>query len=105
MKIGQQQLSFLCVLLFSAVLGIVAAERFAEGAPSFVFGGLLLAGIVLLLWSARLVLAGSARIWGAAALLFFVLGMVRALMVLPIPADDISRWEGKMAYVSGKLRE
>ena len=30
MKIGQQQLSFLCVLLFSAVLGIVAAERFAE---------------------------------------------------------------------------
>ncbi|MBO6210607.1 MAG: DNA internalization-related competence protein ComEC/Rec2 [Schwartzia sp.] len=105
MKIGQQQLSFLCVLLFSAVLGIVAAERFAEGAPSFVFGGLLLAGIVLLLWSARLVLAGSARIWGAAALLFFVLGMVRALMVLPIPADDISRWDGKMAYVSGVLRE
>ena len=105
MKIGQQQLSFLCVLLFSAVLGIVAAERFAEGAPSFVFVGFLLAGILLLLWSARLVLAENARIWGAAALLFFVLGLVRALMVLPIPADDISRWEGKMAYVSGVLRE
>ncbi len=30
MKIGQQQLSFLCVLLFSAILGIWGAERFAE---------------------------------------------------------------------------
>ena len=105
MKIGQQQLSFLCVLLFSAVLGIVAAERFAEGAPSFLFVGLLFAGIVLLLWSARLVLAENARIWGAAALLFFVLGMVRALMVLPIPVDDISRLDGKTVHVSGVLRE
>ena len=105
MKIGQQQLSFLCVLLFSAVLGIIAAERFAEGAPSFLFVGLLFAGIVLLLWSARLASAGSARIWGAAALLFFVLGMVRALMVLPIPVDDISRLDGKTVHVSGVLRE
>ena len=105
MKIGQQQLPFLCVLLFFVVLGIAAAERFSEGAPSFVFVGLLFAGIVLLLWSARLVLAGSARIWGAAALLFFVLGIMRALMVLPIPANDISRLEGKTVYVSGVLRE
>ncbi|MBR5163327.1 MAG: ComEC/Rec2 family competence protein, partial [Schwartzia sp.] len=105
MKIGQQQLSFLCVLLFSSILGILAAERFSEGVPPFAFAGLLFAGIVLLLWSARLVLTGSARIWGAAALLFFVLGMTRALTVLPLSADDISRWDGKPAQVSGILRE
>ena len=104
-KIGQQPLSFLCVLLFSSVLGILTAERFLEGVPSFVFAGLLFAGAALLLWSIRLALAGSARLWGSAALLFFVLGMLRALMVLPIPADDISRWEEKNVQVSGVLRE
>ena len=44
MKIGQQQLSFLCVLLFSSIIGIVAAERFPEGVPPFAFAGLLALG-------------------------------------------------------------
>ncbi len=105
MKIGQQQLSFLCVLLFSAILGIVMAERFAESAPSFVFAGLLVAGAALLFWSVRLVFVGSVRLWGAAALLFFVLGMVRGLMAFPIPVDDISLRDGKTARVTGVLRE
>ena len=105
MKVGQQQLPFLCVLLFSTILGILGAERFAEDAPPFVFTGLLFAGMALLFWSARLVVSGSKRIWGAAALLFFVLGMTRALMVLPLSANDISRLDGKTAHVSGILRE
>ena len=104
MKIGQQQLSFLCALLLSLIVGILAAERFSEGVPPFAFAGLLVFGAALLFWSARLVIEGSARLWGAAALLFFVLGMARALMALPIPTDDISRWDGKTAYVSGVLR-
>ena len=105
MKIGQQQLSFLCVLLLLSVLGVFAAERFPEGVPPFAFAGLLVCGAALMVWSVRLVFAGSARLWGAAVLLFFVLGMVRALMVLPVPANDISRWDGKLAQVSGVLRE
>ena len=105
MKIGQQQLSFLCVLLFSSVLGVLAAERFAEAVPPIAFAGLLVLGALLLFWSVRLAFAGSARLWGAAALLFFVLGMARALMVLPIPSDDISRWEGRTVRVSGVLSE
>ncbi len=105
MKVGQQQLSFLCVLLFSAILGIVSAERFSESVPPLAFGGLLALGAALLLWTVRLVLLGSARIWGAAALLFFVVGMVRALSVIPLPAEDISGLDGKTLRVSGVLRE
>lgn len=105
MKIGQQQLSFLCVLLFSSALGVFAAERFSESVPPFVFAGLLIFGASLLFWSVRLVYAGNSRLWGAAALLFFVLGMVRALAALPIPVNDVSRWDGKTAYISGVLRE
>ena len=105
MKVGQQQLPFLCVLLFSTILGILGAERFAEDAPPFVFTGLLLAALALLFWSARLVVSGSTRIWGAAALLFFVLGAIRGLTVFPMPADDISRWDGKVVRTSGILRE
>ena len=104
MKIGQQQLSFLCVLLLFSVLGVFAAERFPECVPPFAFAGLLVCGAALLVWSVRLVFAGSARLWGAAALLFFVLGLVRALTVLPLPASDISRWDGKTTSVSGVLR-
>ncbi|MBP5199521.1 MAG: DNA internalization-related competence protein ComEC/Rec2 [Schwartzia sp.] len=105
MKIGQQPLSFLCVLLVSSALGVLAAERFFESAPPFAFAGLLLVGAALLFWSVRLAFAGSARLWGAAALLFFVLGMARALMALPIPPDDISRWDGKTVRASGVLHE
>ena len=105
MKIGQQQLSFLCVLLFSSIIGIVAAERFPEGVPPIAFAGLLVLGASLLLWAVRLAFLGSSRLWGAAALLFFMLGTVRALMVLPLPANDISHWDGKAAHVSGVLRE
>ena len=104
-KIGQQQLSYLCVLLFSYVLGVLAAGRFMESASSFAFWGLLLVGAVLLSWTVRLSFTGSVRLWGEGALLFFVLGMVRALMALPIPSDDISRWDGKTANISGVLRE
>ena len=104
-KIGQQQLSYLCVLLFSYVLGVLAAGRFMESASSFAFWGLLLVGAVLLFWTVRLSFTESVRLWGAGALLFFVLGMVRALTALPIPSDDISRWDGKTAHISGVLRE
>ena len=92
MKIGQQPLSFLCALLFSSILGVLTVGRFMESAPSFALAGLLIVGAALLFWTVRLAFVRSVRLWGAAALLFFVLGMVRALMVLPIPSDDISRY-------------
>lgn len=47
MKIGQHQLSFLCVLLFSTILGICLAERFSEGTPPFVFAELLFTSIII----------------------------------------------------------
>ncbi|MBR1885646.1 MAG: DNA internalization-related competence protein ComEC/Rec2 [Schwartzia sp.] len=105
MKIGQQQLSFLCALLFSSVIGISAAERFPDGVPPIAFAGLLMSGALLLLWAVRLAFWESGRLWGAATLLFFVLGLARALTAIPIPSDDISRWDGNTAYVSGVLRE
>lgn len=105
MKIGQHPLSFLCALLFSSILGILAAGQFMEAAPPFAFAGLLIVGAALLFWNVRLAFVGSARLWGAATLLFFVLGMARAFMVLPIPSNDISRWEGETIRVAGVLRE
>ena len=42
MKIGQQPLSFLCVLLFSSAVGILAAEQVLESVSPLLFAGLLL---------------------------------------------------------------
>lgn len=100
MKTGQQQLSFLTVLLISFGLGTAFGAYcgipFSAALPYF---------IVLLLFAGTaagfLVLRKSPVTWTAFVGLFFILGMFRFSAAYELPAADISNVAGRDVRVTG----
>ena len=96
---GQQQESFLALLLMLVALGILCAERLAPPAPlcALLCVCALLLG-VFLVWRQR------PSAWLALAVLFFALGGLRFLAADALPLADVSRLAGQEAHVEGRLR-
>ena len=100
MKTGQQQLSFLNILLLATGAGIWLASAFAV--PLAVWCALL---AVLFLLAGCLLWRSSPRTDLVFVLLFFVLGGLRFLAADHLPATDISWQRGEEAEISGIVQE
>lgn len=99
---GQQQESFLVLLLFVLSLGIFLAAELPWRLPVAVLGG---AFVILLLASAVLVFRRSRWAFLPLLLLFLVLGALRFLTADALPANDISAFARQDVHVTGRLVE
>ena len=100
MKLGQQQLCFLNILLLALGAGIWLASVFSI--PLFFWSGCL---IGLLMTAGIFLWRGSRKAGAVFVLLFFALGGLRFTAASLLPADDISRYAGEEVRLSGTLRE
>ena len=100
MKTGQQQLTFLNILLGVLCLGILAGSGVN-------FSPVLLGGFVgfFLLLSMVLLYRSSTRAQYAFVLLFAALGAWCGLLASALPASDISHWQGQDGILCGTVLE
>ena len=100
MKTGQEQLSFINMLLVCFAMGIWAAAAFA---PSFSYAFGL--SLVLIIISGITVWRESRMSWIFLSGLFFVSGILRFTVSYELPTNDISYWAGKEVEIQGTVLE
>ena len=99
---GQQQESFLVLLLFVLSLGIFVAAEVPFGAPKTLLAVLF---VLLLAGSAMLVWREHRLAFLPLVLLFFVLGAFRYTTAVELPSNDISSFARQEVHVVGRLSE
>ena len=99
---GQQQESFLVLLLFVLSLGIFGAAMCETALPMTL---LAVAFVVLLVLSAVLVWREHRLAFLPLVLLFLVLGAFRYETAAKLPANDISSFARQEVHVTGRLSE
>ena len=104
MKTGQYQLSFLCGLLASYILGSVCSAWLHISFTAYLpyMAALLLAAALA---SGILVLKQSERTWIAFVGLFFMLGVFRFAAAYELPSQDISHRAGESVRVTGTITD
>ena len=100
MRTGQEQLSFLNMLLGIFCLGIWAAAVFVPP-----FSCLLALCLPLVLWCTLAIRRSSVWCWAGFGLLFLTLGALRFTAAFELPANDVSRFIGQEAELCGIVRE